>query len=349
MPDGVRRRDGALGQRDHRRLQPRARLARVVLVVLGARLVGGGPVVVLRRREAEGIREEGGRAHRVPLVAARVVVATRARLRHRRELGRGEDVAAVRHAVLHGEAGARGAGCHLREPRAREGGVRGERREVVELLVEPILLVHGEAPLDATRQQQIVPKPLLGRQRVPAGIEEKVVRAAVLLRVRRLVRPEAVVPLHRPPRLLVHVLQPVREHVGPCCPVGHAAAVRPVRVLVVPPAVGEPVPVRDALGLGVARDVEHRRLVVLTLDSVVVVEGAVVRRVPEEEEAWLATLRGIARRIARRICAAHIPEVAERVVEVPRRVAPLPRVGEQEVAPCQHRRPHAAADRQHEF
>ena len=46
---------------------------------------------------------------------------------------------------------------------------------------------------------------------------------------------------------------------------------------------------------------------------------------------------------------AHIPEVAERVVEVPRRVAPLPRVGEEEVAPLQHRRPHAAADRHHEL
>ena len=68
-----------------------------------------------------------------------------ARLCDRGQLGRREHMTRVGHAVLDRDAIGRGRRVHLAEPCAAEGGALRERREVVEFIVEPVLLVHGEA------------------------------------------------------------------------------------------------------------------------------------------------------------------------------------------------------------
>ena len=170
-----------------------------------------------------------------------------------------------------------GGGAHLHEPVAPERGGLRERREPVELVVEPVLLVHGEPPV-LGRGHEVVPEALVVRQRVPRRpVDQEVPLAAVLLRVVGVGGPVAVVPLHEPRGLLVHVAHPVREDGGHRRPVVHAV----VQPLVVPPRVRQPVLVRQAGLRRVLGDGDHRLLVVAPVGRVVVVVRAVVRRVAE--------------------------------------------------------------------
>ena len=97
-------------------------------------------------------------------------------------------------------------------------------------------------------------------------------------------RPVPVVPLNHPPSLLPYVLKAMRENIRSCAPARDSTI---GRILIVPPAVRQPVAVRNPLALGIRMDIKygllHRTIcmVAVPLQIVVVVICAIVRAVPK--------------------------------------------------------------------
>ena len=207
------------------------------------------------------------------------VVITRAHLRHRGQLRRHHHKAREGHAVLDVDAQLLRRGGHLREPHLSERGGLARGIEALSLIVQPVLLIHGHAPLRGV-EKEVIPKSLLkGYRHLGARLHDKGVVAAVLGGVHIVGGPVAIVRVKGHPHLLVKRLQPAWKRLGRGRPILHAAALS----LFVPPAIKLEVLYRHAAGGLVRQHVEQRGLVVKGLSRVGVRLGFVVLHGPTGE------------------------------------------------------------------
>mmetsp|Transcript_17505 Transcript_17505/g.44395 ORF Transcript_17505/g.44395 Transcript_17505/m.44395 type:complete len:219 (+) Transcript_17505:1129-1785(+) len=190
-----------------------------------ARVVLGhvaGPKIVLGGSESEGMHEHAGDADGGPVLVVGPVVVRGADLRHGINLQGLEHVARPAHAVLDVHVVLLGRSAHLYEPHS--GHVHGLQGDVhaAKLVVQPVLLVRGEAPALGLAQE-VVPEPLFKgkRERVLHG---KVVLAAVLAGVVGVAGPVAVVGHDVPVGGLLDRSDSVGEDVRHSGPVFHAVA-----------------------------------------------------------------------------------------------------------------------------